>query len=52
VLDKELKPCREAYDAHDHNINQRDADSSNPFQFSCHGPSLDDDSNTVDDDLQ
>jgi hypothetical protein len=48
---KRLSHCSEAYDAHNQNVDQRDTDGSSPLQLSCHGPSLDDDSDTVDDNL-
>jgi hypothetical protein len=42
----------EAYDAHNTDVNQRDEDGSGPLQLGCHGPSLDNDSDTIDDDLK
>jgi len=47
-----MRECRGAYDAHNTNVNQRDEDGSGPFQLGRHSPSLDNDGNTVDDDLK
>jgi hypothetical protein len=47
-----LRRYEEAYNAHDADVDQRDEDSSDPFQFGSHGSSLDDDRDTVDDDLE
>jgi hypothetical protein len=47
-----LRRYEEAYNAHDADVDERDEDSSDPFQFGSHGSSLDDDRDTVDDDLE
>lgn len=41
-----------AYNAHDTDVDYRDEDGSGPLQLLCHYPSLDNDSNAVDDDLE
>lgn len=41
-----------AYNAHNENVDQGDEDGSGPLQLLCHCPSLNNDGNAVDDDLE
>ena len=47
-----MRECRGTYDAHNTDIDQRDEDGSDPFQLGRHSSSLDNDGDTVDDDLK